>query len=79
MNESIGNGFYRTETNKATWEVPERYQELLSIGSGAYGLVWYDKITPKLFTEKLYFVVPFHMYCAVNRADNTINFQQLFK
>ena len=42
MIESIGNGFYRTETNKATWEVPERYQELQSIGSGAYGLVWYE-------------------------------------
>jgi hypothetical protein len=42
MIEPMGNGFYRTETNKATWELPERYQELLSIGSGAYGLVWYE-------------------------------------
>ncbi|CAB4030917.1 mitogen-activated kinase 14 isoform X1, partial [Paramuricea clavata] len=39
MIEPMGNGFYRTETNKATWEVPERYQDLQSIGSGAYGLV----------------------------------------
>ena len=39
MMEPMGNGFYRTETNKATWEVPERYQDLQSIGSGAYGLV----------------------------------------
>lgn len=39
MIEPMGNGFYRTEMNKATWEVPERYKELQSIGSGAYGLV----------------------------------------
>ena len=42
MIEPMENGFYRTETNKATWEVPERYQDLQSIGSGAYGLVWYE-------------------------------------
>ena len=42
--EPMGNGFYRTETNKATWEVPERYQDLQSIGSGAYGLVWYENV-----------------------------------
>ena len=33
-------GFYRTEIQKTTWDVPERYEALKSIGSGAYGTVW---------------------------------------
>lgn len=39
MEEPVAQGFYRSELNKATWEVPVRYQNLQSIGSGAYGLV----------------------------------------
>lgn len=34
--------FYRVELNKTVWEVPERYQELTPIGTGAYGSVWYE-------------------------------------
>ncbi|MGH0164389.1 UNVERIFIED_CONTAM: hypothetical protein FKN15_069013 [Acipenser sinensis] len=33
--------FYRQEVNKTIWEVPERYQSLSPVGSGAYGTVWY--------------------------------------
>lgn len=33
-------GFYRVELNKTVWEVPEKYQELTPIGTGAYGSVW---------------------------------------
>lgn len=33
-------GFYRTELFKTVWEVPERYQDLSPIGTGAYGTVW---------------------------------------
>lgn len=33
--------FYKTEVNKTVWEVPERYQLLQPVGSGAYGQVWY--------------------------------------
>lgn len=33
--------FYRQELNKTMWEVPERYQNLSPVGSGAYGSVWY--------------------------------------
>lgn len=33
--------FYRQELNKTMWEVPERYQSLSPVGSGAYGSVWY--------------------------------------
>uniref|UniRef100_A0A671YKI7 mitogen-activated protein kinase n=1 Tax=Sparus aurata TaxID=8175 RepID=A0A671YKI7_SPAAU len=32
-------GFYRQELNKTVWEVPERYQNLTPVGSGAYGSV----------------------------------------
>ena len=32
--------FYKTEINKTEWEVPEQYQQLIAIGSGAYGQVW---------------------------------------
>lgn len=32
--------FYRQELNKTVWEVPERYQNLSPVGSGAYGSVW---------------------------------------
>uniref|UniRef100_A0A3Q1GI62 mitogen-activated protein kinase n=1 Tax=Acanthochromis polyacanthus TaxID=80966 RepID=A0A3Q1GI62_9TELE len=31
--------FYRQELNKTVWEVPERYQNLAPVGSGAYGSV----------------------------------------
>jgi p38 MAP kinase len=31
--------FYRTDLNKTVWEVPERYQMLFPVGSGAYGQV----------------------------------------
>merc|ERR1712223_808255 len=32
-------GFYQLELNKTVWEVPERYQNLTPVGSGAYGQV----------------------------------------
>ncbi|CAL8340577.1 unnamed protein product [Merluccius merluccius] len=31
--------FYRQELNKTIWEVPDRYQHLSPVGSGAYGSV----------------------------------------
>ena len=31
---------YKVEINKTEWQVPERYQMLTAIGSGAYGMVW---------------------------------------
>ena len=33
-------GFNRLELHKTVWEVPERYQDLTPIGTGAYGTVW---------------------------------------
>ena len=34
-------GYYRTELNRTVWEVPEKYQDLSPIGTGAYGQVWW--------------------------------------
>ncbi len=31
--------FYRVELNRTVWEVPQRYQNLQPVGSGAYGQV----------------------------------------
>lgn len=33
--------FYKAEINRTEWEVPERYQSLTPVGSGAYGQVWW--------------------------------------
>ncbi|XP_019751913.1 mitogen-activated protein kinase 11 isoform X2 [Hippocampus comes] len=49
-------GFYRQELNKTVWEVPERYQNLTPVGSGAYGSVCsaYDVILrQKVAVKKL--------------------------
>lgn len=32
--------FYKAEINRTEWEVPDRYQSLTAVGSGAYGQVW---------------------------------------
>uniref|UniRef100_A0A671WEF5 mitogen-activated protein kinase n=1 Tax=Sparus aurata TaxID=8175 RepID=A0A671WEF5_SPAAU len=48
--------FYRQELNKTVWEVPERYQHLSPVGSGAYGSVCsaYDvKLGLKVAVKKL--------------------------
>uniref|UniRef100_A0A8D3D5I9 mitogen-activated protein kinase n=1 Tax=Scophthalmus maximus TaxID=52904 RepID=A0A8D3D5I9_SCOMX len=48
--------FYRHELNKTVWEVPERYQNLCPVGSGAYGTVCsaYDmKTGPQIAVKKL--------------------------
>ncbi|XP_058498962.1 mitogen-activated protein kinase 14A isoform X3 [Solea solea] len=48
--------FYRQEVNKTIWEVPERYQNLSPVGSGAYGSVCsaYDmKSVLKVAVKKL--------------------------
>lgn len=36
----VSAGFHRQEVQKTTWDVPERYTALRSVGSGAYGTVW---------------------------------------
>uniref|UniRef100_A0A669ELY7 mitogen-activated protein kinase n=1 Tax=Oreochromis niloticus TaxID=8128 RepID=A0A669ELY7_ORENI len=39
MSRQEKHDFYRDEVNKTIWEVPERYQRLTPVGSGAYGSV----------------------------------------
>ncbi|XP_063049480.1 mitogen-activated protein kinase 14A [Engraulis encrasicolus] len=39
MSQDARPTFYRQELNKTIWEVPERYQNLSPVGSGAYGTV----------------------------------------
>lgn len=34
-------GFHKVELNKTVWVVPDRYQNLTPIGTGAYGSVWF--------------------------------------
>jgi hypothetical protein len=36
--------FYKVEINRTEWEVPQRYQMLTPVGSGAYGQVWWVTI-----------------------------------
>lgn len=36
----LPSGYYRIELNRTVWEVPEKYQDLSPIGTGAYGQVW---------------------------------------
>ncbi|KAG8439854.1 hypothetical protein GDO86_005864 [Hymenochirus boettgeri] len=49
-------GFYRQELNKTVWEVPERYQRLTPVGSGAFGSVcsaFDSKTRQKVAVKKL--------------------------
>ncbi|XP_048355199.1 mitogen-activated protein kinase 11 isoform X2 [Sphaerodactylus townsendi] len=49
-------GFYKQDLNKTVWEVPQRYQRLTPVGSGAYGSVCsaYDtKTRQKVAVKKL--------------------------
>uniref|UniRef100_A0A8C7VCV4 mitogen-activated protein kinase n=1 Tax=Oncorhynchus mykiss TaxID=8022 RepID=A0A8C7VCV4_ONCMY len=53
---SARSGYYRQELNKTVWEVPERYQNLTPVGSGAYGSVCsaYDvRLRQKVAVKKL--------------------------
>lgn len=36
--------FYKLELNRTEWEIPDIYQQLQSVGSGAYGQVCKGKL-----------------------------------
>lgn len=62
-------GFHRLEVQKTTWDVPERYATLRSIGSGAYGTVCAaldQKTKEKVAIKKLY--RPFQSLIHAKRA-----------
>ncbi|MEQ2220162.1 Mitogen-activated protein kinase 12, partial [Ilyodon furcidens] len=39
MAKRVRPGFYRQEINNSIWEVPDRYRDLVQVGTGAYGTV----------------------------------------
>ncbi|XP_067382969.1 STKc_p38 domain-containing protein isoform X1 [Channa argus] len=62
-------GFHRLEIQKTTWDVPQRYTALQSIGSGAYGTVCSaidQKTKEKVAIKKLY--RPFQSLIHAKRA-----------
>uniref|UniRef100_A0A3B4XCX0 mitogen-activated protein kinase n=1 Tax=Seriola lalandi dorsalis TaxID=1841481 RepID=A0A3B4XCX0_SERLL len=62
-------GFHRLEVQKTTWDIPERYTMLRSIGSGAYGTVCSaidQKTKDKVAIKKLY--RPFQSLIHAKRA-----------
>ena len=40
-NKPLKHGFHRIELNKTVWDVPVKYTNLLPVGAGAYGQVWW--------------------------------------
>ncbi|KAI4873763.1 hypothetical protein NFI96_010627 [Prochilodus magdalenae] len=62
-------GFHRLEIQKTTWDVPDRYTSLNSVGSGAYGTVCSaidQKTKEKVAIKKLY--RPFQSLIHAKRA-----------
>uniref|UniRef100_A0A8D2ZXM3 mitogen-activated protein kinase n=1 Tax=Scophthalmus maximus TaxID=52904 RepID=A0A8D2ZXM3_SCOMX len=65
----VSAGFHRQEVQKTTWDVPERYTALRSVGSGAYGTVCSasdQKAKEKVAIKKLY--RPFQSLTHAKRA-----------
>ncbi|KAJ8265538.1 hypothetical protein COCON_G00146370 [Conger conger] len=65
----VKTGFHRLEVQKTTWDVPERYTTLKSVGSGAYGTVCSaidQKTKEKVAIKKLY--RPFQSLIHAKRA-----------
>ncbi|XP_036961725.1 mitogen-activated protein kinase 12 isoform X1 [Acanthopagrus latus] len=57
MSSRVRPGYIRQEVNNTTWEVPERYQRLRQVGSGAYGTVCSavdSRTRTKVAIKKLY-------------------------
>lgn len=69
METPVKPGFHRLEVQKTTWEVPERYTALKSVGSGAYGTVCSSveqRSQEKVAIKKLY--RPFQSLIHAKRA-----------
>ena len=48
---TIKEGFYRVELVNAVWEIPQRYQGLMPVGTGAFGMVCSATDTERLTSE----------------------------
>uniref|UniRef100_A0A673CSE6 mitogen-activated protein kinase n=1 Tax=Sphaeramia orbicularis TaxID=375764 RepID=A0A673CSE6_9TELE len=69
MDSPVKPGYYRVEVQKTTWDVPDRYTALRSVGSGAYGTVCSSidqKTKEKVAIKKLY--RPFQSLIHAKRA-----------
>ncbi|XP_062316359.1 STKc_p38 domain-containing protein isoform X1 [Osmerus eperlanus] len=69
METPVKPGFHRLEIQKTTWEVPDRYSALKSVGSGAYGTVCSSvdqRSQEKVAIKKLY--RPFQSLIHAKRA-----------
>lgn len=40
LTRTLKPGFYAVELNKTVWIIPNCYQNLTPVGTGAYGTVW---------------------------------------
>lgn len=40
LTRALKPGFYAVELNKTVWIIPNYYQNLTPVGTGAYGTVW---------------------------------------
>ena len=58
-------GFYRVELIKTVWEVPERYQNLMPVGHGAFGQVEHRDLTREHSTHS----VILGLFCHRHRAE----------
>ena len=50
---TIKEGFYRVELINTVWEVPNRYQNLMPVGNGAFGQVR----IPSIYIFKKFFLL----------------------
>ena len=48
---TIKEGYYRVELINAVWEIPQRYQGLMPVGTGAFGMVCSATDTERLSSE----------------------------
>ena len=70
-------GFYKIDLNKTEWEVPEHYQTLSPVGSGAYGQVWSVNNFLKL-SSHLFLIINFILSSAVDsQTENKVAIKKL--
>lgn len=59
--------FYKVELNKTVWVIPNYYQNLTPVGTGAYGTVWYVSIQCHALCSS----VPLHRHCSAAECTTT--------
>ena len=59
--------FYKVELNKTVWVIPNYYQNLTPVGTGAYGTVWYVCIRGHALCSS----VPLHRHSSAAECTTT--------